>query len=780
MIGALGIRKRLLLGFALMAMAVTGIALPLADRLIDRQFHAYELRQALNEAHRLELLIDERIDRLRSHASDYGDWSTTVAFVNGENPDYVANNLYTDVLVNFDADAVFIVDKQLTPHYFATTPANARTAPSRQTLEPMSLAQLKPLLAIPAVRRLRDAPGGIGLIHRIGHHWFLIGASSITHPGGPKNKPVHGILGFVTELDPRRTAQISALAGVPFSLSEIVASPPPARIEGGHVTMYRVLRSRQGTPMAGMTIRYPQPLDEELTLTRRLFLLTILTTLAVVALLIWLLVDRGMLSRLERLHQEMREIGERRLGMLTSSARNDEVDQVATRFNRLYVELDRVKESWRHEARHDSLTGLGNRAQLIERIETALTEDPDATRWLCLMLVDLDGFKTVNDLLGHVAGDGVLIRTAERIRAALPPGAQCFRLGGDEFAILARDIDAAGIVALAETTNDAVAEELPGGHALLSASIGIAHRAPDDPPTTPGELMQHADIALYAIKRKHRNGYAMFDDSMLEQLQRYNALLSRLREALHEERIDVHYQPIVDAHDGRVLSFEALARWTDATQGAISPMQFVPMAEENLMASDLDRVVLRRALAELPHLLASVPDASLSLNASVQSLLDPGYIGELQRLIERHGLRGEQLRLEITETAFAEHESALLTPIAALRAQQIHIELDDFGTGHSSIGRLAQIRPRGIKLDRSFVRDRATLGDDVCRAVLRLADELRLSVTAEGVETEADAEYLRGAGCAALQGYLIARPQPLADTLAWLRGRRAASSGAQA
>ncbi len=772
------IRKRLLISLTLLATAVVGISLPLSHWLIDREFERFVIDKAEGEAHRLELLLQERTGRLRANAIDYGDWGSTVAFIEGGNPDYLGENVYPAVLQNFDVDAIFITDRAARVRYFAAVPTGGQnTGLDAQGLRPLPPSALGPVLADPRVRRLLEHAHGTGLILRLDGRWHLLGASSISHPGGSPDRPVHGVLGYVAELTPQRMQRIATLAGVPFSLDRVDGHPVDIRIVEGDVVMHRLLRDEQGQPMAALDIRYPQPLAAQIAATRRLLLLMALGFFGAGAALIWWLVMRGVISRLERLHDDLLAVTRGDIGVLPTSGRNDEVDHVAAGINHLHAELKRINGEWRHEALHDPLTGLGNRAQLLQRIEAALS-DTASMRRTGLLLIDLDGFKTVNDLFGHIVGDDVLRHVAARMALALPPGAHGFRLGGDEFAILTDNLHLPAIRALAHMVNATIRadDSIGPAHMLLSASIGVALHDPADGTIAPGELLRRADIALFSIKRRSRNGFAVFDASMLRTLERDNATLRRLREALQAGSIDVWYQPIVAADDGRTLSFEALARWHDDELGDVPPSRFVTIAEEHYLGAALDRIVLEKAIAGLQQLRTLAPDATLSVNASVQSLLDAAYVARVPQALANAGLDGQALRLEITESTLAANEDLLFHQLETLRAHGVRIELDDFGTGHSSLGRLAKLQPRGIKLDRSFIRDRHIGGDRVCRAIIGLAQQLGVEMIAEGIESEDDARFVRDAGCDALQGYLFSRPLPLPAMLDWLRTRGAAQA----
>jgi diguanylate cyclase (GGDEF)-like protein len=758
-------------GFALMALLLAAAYVPFTKSLIDARFEAFEINEAQDEARRLELVLQERIETLRVHAIDYGDWVAAADYIRSDSPDFISENLYSGVLANFDADYAFILDRSLSPRFIGGTPAYTGNPP-REALYPVPAARIATIVADPRIRALLDKPGGFGLLLSIDDRWYMIGASAVTEPGMSERRPALGVLGFVSELSPQRRAKIVDLVGVPFTLSEATGQPAYSRLDAGDVAMHRILRDREGRPMAALDIRYRQPLTEQIRAMHQLFVGAVVGILLIGAGLIWILIDRGLVSRLERLDHGLQALSTDDLGQLPVGRNGDEVDRLADGVNRLYSDLQALNQAWRHEALHDPLTGLGNRAELLRRIEKALGECRSQAP-LALALLDLDGFKTVNDLYGHAVGDRVLKRVATCLQETLPQGTACFRLGGDEFAVLLKHWTDAEVRAWAERLNRSIGSPqfFENVGTLLSVSIGIAWQLEGGTALVPSELMQRADIALYTIKRSSRDGHATFDESMLETMQRESDIQRSLHEAVEAEQIEAWFQPIVAAQGHRVLRFEVLARWRHPTIGWIAPAQFISIAEQFHIAAQLDLLVLRKGLSALPSLRAFVPDLLLSVNVSAHSLLHGEYPGRVRALLAELGLEGGDLILEVTETSLNRNEDALFEPIAALAAQGVRIELDDFGVGHSSLGRLAQLQPHGIKLDGSFVQNLQHGGDRVCRAVVGMARQLGVEVTAEFVETAEEADFLEKAGCDGLQGYLFSKPLPLTACLGWLSER---------
>ncbi len=765
-----GIRRRLLVSFCLMAVAVTCLALPLSDWLIGRNFSAFEIGKGRDDADRLQLLLTQKLEQISANAVDYGNWALAVDYLRSGDPEFIEENFFPDALRNFDADYVFITDSALAVRYLAGTPEYAGGA-NDDRMQPLAPASIAPVLNDPLIRKLASKRGDSYFIRRLGSRWYLIGASSITTPN--QDQDVNGVLGFASELTPARKSALQALAQVPFELKDLSGQSEGSWLVGGDINTLRKLRDQAGQAMAVLDIQYPRPLAAQLRVARRLLLSLSIGVFIIGCLLVWLLVDRGVITRLEKMDRGLDAISRGHSASLPTSDRNDEVDHIASGFNRLYAELSSVNQIWRHEAQHDALTGLGNRAHLLRLLEGRLYGASEHAP-LALLLLDLDGFKTINDIYGHAMGDRVLKRVADCLRTHLAEDHPCFRLGGDEFAVLAGGETEAEVRALAEVLNQAIRSADFGENmgTLLSVSIGVAWLQNRRSVMTPSEVMQRADIALYSIKRRNRDGYALFDDSMLHEMQQQYDIQRSLSAAIKNGEVQAWFQPIVSAVDHRVLRFEALARWKHHDIGWVEPARFVSVAEQHFIAARLDLSILRQSLAALPSICALAPDTGISVNVSAQSLLDKDYVAEVGKLLSESRLGERDLVLEVTETILAQNEEALIEPLAALSAQGVSIVLDDFGVGHSSLSRLVQIRPGGIKLDGSFVRNRSEGGDRVCRALIGFARQLEIQVTAECVETPGDAAFLKAAGCHALQGFLFSQPKPLHEIIAWLIQRK--------
>jgi diguanylate cyclase (GGDEF)-like protein len=417
-----------------------------------------------------------------------------------------------------------------------------------------------------------------------------------------------------------------------------------------------------------------------------------------------------------------------------------------------------VRES-RERIISDPLTGLTNRAGLDEALDRAVKRaEPVA-----VLLLDLDGFKLVNDAYGHAAGDAFLVHVGRQLRAAVRNGNVCARIGGDEFAILLTDItrpEQAIAVAeriLAVTTAHPV--DIEDDSIPVRASIGVAVAGLGYDGKT---LLRQADLAMYHSKRAGSHGYTCYEPSMVDHRTADAALSDDLEHALHRGEFHVLYQPLVDLATGRPIAAEALLRWSHPTRGLVSPAEFIPVAERSGAITGIGLWVLEQALVQLAAM--PVPESGeappyVSVNLSPRQLGEPTIVHDILAVLDRVGADPRRLVLEVTESALVD-ESSGIAALRVLRGHGIRIAIDDFGTGYSSLHYLTRLPVDILKVDRSFVAELngTPEGAAVTEAVVRLAQVLHLSTVAEGIETEEQAAELRALGCVTGQGYLFAKP----------------------
>ena len=431
-----------------------------------------------------------------------------------------------------------------------------------------------------------------------------------------------------------------------------------------------------------------------------------------------------------------------------------------------------AEEKIHHLAFFDSLTSLPNRRLLMNRLQAALAASARSGQHGAVLFIDLDKFKAINDVLGHGVGDQMLVQVAQRIVACVRETDTVARLGGDEFVVLLADLDA-GVEGASHTTA-LVAEkirlalsapyQLKGNAHHSSPSIGVSLFVGN------GEsaelLLRQADMAMYKAKDAGRNTLRFFSAAMQLAVETHAALEADLRHAVGRGELSLHYQVQVDA-GGCALGAEALARWHHPTRGTVSPLQFIAIAEESSLILEIGDWVLASACAQLArwHRDARLRPLTLAVNVSARQFHQPDFVPALAAQMARHEFDPARLKLELTESVVLGDVAGVVTRMAALRALGVSLSMDDFGTGYSSLSYLKQLPLDQIKIDQTFVRDINTDPTDavMVKTIIDLARNFHLHVIAEGVETQAQLDFLQLHGCTAYQGYLFSKPVPIAD-----------------
>jgi diguanylate cyclase (GGDEF)-like protein len=456
-------------------------------------------------------------------------------------------------------------------------------------------------------------------------------------------------------------------------------------------------------------------------------------------------------------YTDHRDIAAVATGAIVVSATVGARQLVALRDNaRLLASVRAHERRLRHQASHDTLTGLVNRAHFTELLGAAL-ERPAP---VAVLLIDLDDFKLINDTLGHAVGDDVLVTVAERLRGAVRHDDLVARLGGDEFAALLHDVTDGHAVGVAERVREVLAPSVAAaGHELLvRASVGVATSRPGD---AVDALLRNADLAMYAAKERGKGGHFVYVPGMTTRIVAHAELGAQLRDAIGAGQLYLEYQPIVRLSDGHLVGTEALVRWRHPELGVVPPARFIPAAEQTGLVVPLGRWVLREACAQQARWLGELGAAAppyVSVNVAGRQLTEPDFVADVLAALGDAGLDPDHLTVEVTETAVV--DDAAIAALQALRDASIRIALDDFGTAASSLGLLLTCPVTTLKLDRSFVDQIVTVArqEAVATAVIRMAQALDLETVAEGVETEAQARMLRRLGYRFGQGYLYSRP----------------------
>ena len=415
-----------------------------------------------------------------------------------------------------------------------------------------------------------------------------------------------------------------------------------------------------------------------------------------------------------------------------------------------------------HSAEHDFLTGLPNRMLLNDRIGQAIAAAPRHKKQIVVLFLDLDGFKHINDSLGHPIGDKLLQSIAKRLVGCVRACDTVSRQGGDEFVVLLSEAEKSdGAINAAKRLLQAVGEAhtIDQRELYITTSIGVS-LYPDDG-VDAETLIKNADTAMYQAKENGRQSYKFFKPSMNIRAVERQSIEEGLRCALERNEFTLEYQPKVDLLTGAIIGAEALMRWSTPARGSISPSQFIPVAEDCGLILTMGAWVLRTACEQArAWVAAKLPAITMAVNVSAIELHDEGYLARVFKILDDTGLDPHSLELELTESVLMARAESTAKILQALRERGVQLAVDDFGTGYSSLSYLRKFNVDVLKIDRSFIRQISTSGDDaiIVTAVIAMAQSLRLRVVAEGVGTREEVEFLRANHCDEAQGYYFSRP----------------------
>lgn len=511
----------------------------------------------------------------------------------------------------------------------------------------------------------------------------------------------------------------------------------------------------------------------------------LLTAFALGSILI-IVVERIAIARTIALDRQVGQISDLTDGAQVSVGGKDEIGTLAAHINEMLLKLqdnarvlmlreeqlkiyneslektvqERTQEI-EHQAFHDKLTGLPNRALFKDRLDLARGRNKRNNLGTAVLFVDLDNFKLVNDSLGHGMGDQLLVEVSHILASNVRPGDTTARLGGDEFTILLEDLPTIDEAVLAaERILQAFRSPIQLGNreAYACASIGIAFCS--DPSSDGEAILRNADTAMYRAKAVGKSTYVVYDTSMNDHAIDRLELESSLRSAIANNQLSVHYQPLIDLKTNQMLGAEALARWQHPLRGNVPPSEFIPIAEDTGLITPIGYWVLEQACKKAVEWSTQHPNFTISVNLSGKQLQRDDVVDRVADIVAGTGIRPQQLKLEITESVLMNDRDDVIEKMSRLKAIGVHLALDDFGTGYSSLSTLRAFPIDTLKIDRSFI---SRLGEEdgamaIVEAILALAKTMRMDVTGEGVETDSQHQMIRAMGCNTGQGYLFDKP----------------------
>ena len=508
-------------------------------------------------------------------------------------------------------------------------------------------------------------------------------------------------------------------------------------------------------------------------------LAALLASLGIAALLARRLAAAA-LRPIHRLTQAARAFGSGHLGHRVEVTSSAELHEMAETFNGMAEALQQQHRQLEQQAFTDSLTGIPNRALFEDRARHALDRSLRTNERIAVLMIDLDDFKLVNDGLGHSSGDELIALAARRIDDATRPADTVARLGGDEFAVLLEDVrgldDALGAAERIRRLFDSPFV-LGGSDVVVSTSIGIA-MAVDS--LDAEELLRRADLAMYRVKENGKDGTAFFDPAMEDRAVDRLDVLSGLRRALERDELVVHYQPVVSLETGDVVGAEALMRWDRPGHGLVPPLEFIPFAEETGLIQPMGAWILKEACTQARRWREDgAPGVVVGVNVSARQLLDPDFEQIVSGALAESGLEADALVLEVTESSVMQNPDVTIPKLDRIVDTGVHLTLDDFGEGYSSLSHLQRLPVMGLKIARPFVKGLADPSGDsrLVRGIIELAHSLELQLVAEGIELPEQRDALRALGCPLGQGFLFARPLALPAFHALLREQQHPDAG---
>jgi diguanylate cyclase (GGDEF)-like protein len=794
----------LAIAFVLLFAIMGGVS----NAILDRSFQSFEEQNAGAVLSRAVLLVNEQIRAVANSAKDYAQWDDTwnhlgqgragasvlggdrmspiaegragASVLGGDRmspiaegrADYLPVNYTNRSLENNDIDLVALLDADgcvifqglLPGRLAADQPASSRHRDDGLVDAPSEL--LAPWTA-PRFRQLKGAEDVTGGLSFIGDWPILAAVSPILKTDG--SGPARGLLVMAKILDQTRLEELSTKcqAVLTFSRSpngdEMIWTAP--RIIRGKeaLTVSRGWASLDGAGPIVLAAVAARPLASQIATGRLLLIVNLLVAAGAGLLLTGTLLKRIVLARITEFAaraDRIRNVEGRTLRLPVEGG--DELDRLAEAINELLDELQTSNEKLSHGTLHDPLTGLGNRALVTSRLQLAyqlLRRRPD--RVFAVHLIDLDGFRRINEAFGHPAGDHLLREIAARIQALVETGDTVARLAADEFLVLEMEAEnAENARERSERLIAAIRRPVTWEEQTLhvTASIGAVLTEPGAR-EDPDRLLRDADIAMRAAKAAGRDRAEIFVKGMRRSVAERLTLEEELRRAIETDSatFEVCFQPVLTASDLSPTSVEALTRWRHPERGLLAPDSFLASLEQAGLGAAFDRLVLRRALQSIRRLRESHPELAVCVNIAADRILEPGFISWIEEALAVAGLEPAALRLEITESAMARNEAAMIEPIRTLTERGVRFMLDDFGVGYSSLHRLHLLPIDFVKLDRTFSR-RIEQGEHrILGAIVRLSHDLGKLVVAEGVETAKQEEILRGIGVDYLQGHLYAR-----------------------
>jgi diguanylate cyclase (GGDEF)-like protein len=760
----LSLRLRTFLVITATLLALFAVLYSASSAIMMKGFSELEKKEVQRQIARGRQVVNSLLEELGKHALDWATWDDTYEYMENGNEEYVRTNFPATTFVNLDFDffLYFGTDGCLFSG-FVHDGNGAVISPSDEFIA--LIRKNRQMVNVP-----QDLSRVIGVI-RVNDRPILAAAVPILTSEG--EGPSRGTLVIGRYLTAERLQKAADSAGLslvlvpPADIPEILSPEKTEliRAEGEKtISGFFLVTDALGQSVVTFKVNASRWIFGQGRTSQHYLLLNLVASGIVIIVAMLLLVNRLVLARLARINHcvaQIRNSGD--LNVRLPVKGKDELETLAVTINHTLDALQNTQETLRHDALHDPLTGLANRALLFQRTQEILDRvGEEASPAFALLLIDFDHFKLINDSYGHLAGDHLLVFTANRLSLYFRKEDVVARLGGDEFAVLLAPVaDANEAIGLAKGLLDQLKEPMvwEDQPLYLSASIGVAMGLGRY--SQPEQLLRDADTAMYRAKQGGRNGVALFHAAMRERVVERLALHNQLRGAERRGELRVFYQPLLELATERITGFEALVRWDHPELGLLTPDRFIPLAESGGFMGEIDTWVFQevcQCLTRWQDQFGIGQSLAVSVNLSClhSHLLD--VIPELCQILARTGVPGCCLGLEITESGLSVAKKDFIRKLCELRDRGVRVYLDDFGTGHSSLSRLYDMPVDVLKIDRTFITELDSGKGEIAHAIIKMAHGLGMKVVAEGIEFEKQAAQLLAYGCDYGQGYLYSKP----------------------
>ena len=732
--------------------------------VMENSLRNLETNDAERTLNQIKLIFSVQFDDIRKRTIYYAVWDTTYQFMHSADPNYINENYSEEILDNLNVDYAFLIREDGSSAMTLSKRSAHESKPAigmSQTVDSHTSALLE------MIKRKIKTPiaSNAGSLLWLNEQAYFVGSSNVLT--NEEQGPARGRLVFVSTLNPARMKLLQSMTNEQFTLMPNMPTSHKNQIDfiNNRLIASSTIYDTNGRPIAELRIDNARPMEKQIILLQN-FITVISVGMTLLALLLaYLLFDRVVLRKITVLVSNISAIRlDGKISNRLPLIDNREIDRISTEVNNLLDNLAGSHAQLQYDALHDHLTGLGNRKLFLQQLERACSDCRSSTQAsFYVYLLDLDAFKDINDMYGHLAGDHVIKTIAGRLAHSASHIDLPIRIGGDEFALIARPKQAFDPEHFAAHLLGLITLPVLWENYSLTvcASIGIvavdsAQKAADKPI----ELLRKADIAMYASKNTGKNAYRLFHEDIDKQLSERKRLEAELDIMIAQESSEIWLQPVVSQHDEKLYAVEVLSRWFHPDMGEIYPDVFIGIAEESKRIVKFDQSVIRRVCHLFSELQLLQPKIRISVNISATTLMEPFICDFIAEVLKTYALPEDALMLEITETALATRENSLIDTIQAIRKLGVTFLIDDFGTGYSSLSRLHTLPLDFVKIDRRFLQTLESEDNPICNAIIRLAHSLDMQVIAEGVETQLQHERLAALGCDYAQGFHYARPMP--------------------